>query len=73
MVRTGLTGDHVHHGGFAGAVRADNGPHLARLDGEGKIVERLEAVERDGDTIEIEECGGQRFHGLKLIPPAAAP
>ena len=31
-VGPGLAGDHVHHGGLAGAVRADDGAHLARLD-----------------------------------------
>ena len=52
------------------------GPMMARISpgsiGEGEIVERLEAVERDGDAVEVEKCGGQRFHRLILIPPAAA-
>jgi hypothetical protein len=62
-VRASLPRHHVHHGGLAGAVRADDGAHLARLDGEGEIVERFEAVERDGDAVELEERVGQRFHG----------
>ena len=70
-VGPGLAGDDVHHRGLAGAVRADDGAHLAGLDGEGEIVQRLEAVERDGDAVEVEKCGGQRFHRLILIPPAA--
>ena len=53
-VRPGLAGHHVHHRRLAGAVRADDGAHLAGLDGEGKIVQRLEAVERDGDAVEIQ-------------------
>src|SRR6266404_1161054 len=44
-VRSGLTGDDIHHRGLAGAVRADDRPHLAGLDRERKIVERAEAVE----------------------------
>ena len=35
----------VHHRGLAGAVRADDGAHLARLDDERQVVQRLEAVE----------------------------
>ncbi len=69
-VRPGLAGDHIHHRGLAGAVRTDDGAHFAGLDGERKIVERLEAVEGDGDAVEIKECGGQRFHGRFLTPPA---
>ena len=34
-VGPGLAGDDVHHGGLAGAVGADDGAHLAGLDGEG--------------------------------------
>src|SRR6185295_1810199 len=58
-----LAGDDVHHGGLAGAVRTDDGPHLARLDGERQVVERLEAVERDADAVEIEQRGGEHFGG----------
>ena len=36
-----LAGDHVHHGGLAGAVRADDGAHLARLDDQRQLVQRL--------------------------------
>ena len=46
LVRPGLAGDHVHHGGLAGAVRTDDRAHLAGLDREREIVERAEAVER---------------------------
>ena len=65
-VGPGLAGDDVHHGGLAGAVRADDGAHLARLDDEGQFVERLEAVERHGDAVEIKQRGG----GLLVPSPA---
>ena len=58
LVRPGLAGDDVHHGGLAGAVRADDRAHLAGLDRERQLVERLEAVERDADAVEIEQRGG---------------
>ena len=51
----GLAGDDVHHGGLAGAVRADDGAHLAGIDGERQLVEGAEAVERNGDAVEIEQ------------------
>ncbi len=60
-VGPGLAGDDVHHGGLAGAVRADDGAHLARLDDEGQFVERLEAVERHADAVEIEQRRGGVF------------
>ena len=53
-----LAGDHVHHGGLAGAVGADDGAHLARLDDEGQFVERLEAVEGHGNAVEVEQRRG---------------
>jgi hypothetical protein len=31
-LRPRLAGDHVHHGGLAGAVRANDGAHFAGLD-----------------------------------------
>ena len=58
VVGPGLAGDDVHHGGLAGAVRADDGAHLAGLDRERQVVERAEAVERHGDAVEIEQRGG---------------
>jgi hypothetical protein len=50
-----FAGDDVHHGSFAGAVRADDAAQLAGFDGERKRVERLEAVEADADVFEIED------------------
>jgi len=52
----GLAGDDVHHRRLAGAVRADNGAKLARFDDEGQRIQRLEAVEGDGDAIKIEDA-----------------
>ena len=57
LVGPRLAGDDVHHGGLAGAVRPDDGAHLARLDRERQIVERAEAVERHRDGVEIEQRG----------------
>src|SRR4029077_1302379 len=59
LVRARFARDHVHHGGLAGAVRSDNGAHLARRDHERQIVEGLEAVERYADAVEIEHRGGR--------------
>ena len=62
-VRPRLAGDDVHHRRLAGAVRADDGAHLARLDDERQAVQRLEAVEGDGDAVEIEERSRPRSIG----------
>ena len=51
----GLAGDDVHHRRLAGAVRADDAAHLAGADRERERVERLEAVEADGDVVEVED------------------
>ena len=48
-IRPGLAGDHVHHGGFARAVGADDAAQFAGLDVQGQIIEGLEAVKTDGD------------------------
>ena len=42
-----LAGDDVHHRRLAGAVGADDRQHLAGMDDDREIVERLEAVEAD--------------------------
>src|SRR5438876_749463 len=57
-IGSGLAGDHIHHGGLAGAVGADDGTHLSRLDGEGEVVERAEAVERHSHAVEVEKRRG---------------
>ena len=54
-IRPRLAGDHVHHGGLAGAIGADDGTHLARLDDQRERVQRLEAIEGDGDAVEVEQ------------------
>ena len=63
-----LAGDDVHHGRLAGAVGADDGAHLALLDDQRQFVQRLEAVEGDGDAVEVEERV-QRLLGHRLTPP----
>ena len=72
-VRPSLACDDVHHRGLAGSVRTDDGAHLAGFDRKGKIVERLEAVERYADAVEIQQCARESFHRLILILPEAAP
>ena len=54
-VRLGLAGDDVHHRGLAGAVRADDRAHLAGLDHQRQLVQRLEAVEGHRDAVEVEQ------------------
>jgi hypothetical protein len=75
-VGPGLAGNYVHHRGLAGAVRADDGAHLAGFDGEGQIVERLESIERHVDAVEIQERFGECFHphsaGSGSLTPSSA-
>src|SRR4051812_533524 len=59
FVGLGLSGDDVHHRGLAGAVRADDGAHLAGLERQREVVDGVEAVERDVHTVEIQHCGGR--------------
>ena len=40
---------------LAGAVRADDAAHLAGADRERERVQRLEAVEADGDVVEVQD------------------
>ncbi len=49
-----LAGDDVHHRRLAGAVGADDAAQFAGVDFEGEVVQRLEAVEADGDVFEVE-------------------
>src|SRR5262249_53924741 len=57
-IRSGLAGDYIHHGGLAGAVGADDGPHLADFHYEREIVERFEPIKGNGDAIEIKQWDG---------------
>src|SRR5262249_37753805 len=50
-----LAADEIEHGGLAGAVGADDDADLVLLDIEGEIVDRLEAVEGDGETGDREQ------------------
>src|SRR5207302_295536 len=54
-IRPRLAGDHVHHRRLAGAIRADDAAQFARVDGERKVVQGLEAVEADADALEVED------------------
>src|ERR1700752_3009118 len=56
----GLAADQIEHRGLAGAVGADDDADLIRLDIEGEIVHRLEAVERHRERFDRE----QEFLGL---------
>ena len=49
--RLGLAADQIEHRGLAGAVGADDDADLVFLDIEREIVDRLEAVERDGERL----------------------
>src|ERR1044072_9552521 len=69
-VRPPFAGHDIHHRSLAGAVRADDGAHLARVDHEREFVKRLEAVERHADAIEVKQRGGCRF--LDHSPYSAA-
>src|SRR5688572_9388535 len=60
-----LAGDHVHHGGLAGAVGADHAAQLADVDLQRQLVERAEAVEADRDVLEVEH------HAMRCVQLAA--
>src|SRR5215218_10236765 len=63
LIRSGLAGDDVHHRRLAGAVRADDRPHLAGVHDEREIVQGPEAVEGDGDAVDVEQgLGGAAIH-----------
>src|SRR5579883_1809031 len=65
-----LAGDDIHQRRLAGTVGADDAADFALFDGEREIVERLEAVEADGDAVEREQrC---RVHGAPSAPGRAA-
>ena len=55
LVGARLAGDHVHHRRLARAVRPDHAAQLAVVDGQRQLVQRAEAVEADGDAVEIED------------------
>src|SRR5580700_277189 len=54
-IGAGFAGHDIHHRGLARAVRADDRSELPFLDDEREIVQRLEAVETDGDAIQIKQ------------------
>ena len=67
---------HVHHRRLAGAVGADDAAQLADVDRQGERVQRLEAVEADGDVVEVQrhalrEIGGPLLQQLRAGSHAA--
>ncbi len=69
LVGACLAGDHVHHRRLAGAVGADDGAHLAGLDHQRQLVQRPEAVEGNGDAVEVEK----RVAGFLVHRPTRRP
>ena len=66
FVGAGLAGDDVHHRRLAGAVGADDRAHLARQKHQRQAAQRLVAVERDADPVEVEQRLGEgRIGGLR--------
>ena len=61
LIRARLAGDDVHHRGLAGAVRTDDAAQLSRVDVQRQLVERLEAVEADGQLLEIEDLAREQW------------
>ena len=52
-IRPSFPRDDVHHGRLAGAVGADDAKHLSRIDVQREVVERLKAVEADGQVLKL--------------------
>src|SRR4029453_6811231 len=61
-IRACLAGDDVHHRRLACAVGSDDAAQLAVVDRQREIVQRLEAVEADGDAVEIKDRTMSRVH-----------
>src|ERR1700731_4692153 len=59
FIGTRLAGDDVHHRRLAGAVGANDRPHLARLEHQRQAAQSLVAVERYADSVEIKERLGE--------------
>lgn len=53
-VRSGFAGNHVHQGGFPGAVGADDAAQFAGIKIQGQIVQSFEAVEADGELFDVQ-------------------
>ncbi|MCY1444863.1 hypothetical protein D9M71_613520 [compost metagenome] len=52
MAGPGLAGDHVHQGGLAGAVGADDAAQFANADVQVQCVQGLETIEADADVFQ---------------------
>jgi hypothetical protein len=59
LVGAGLAGDDVHHRRLAGPIGADDRSHLTWHEDQRQAAQRLIAVERDADPVEIEERLGE--------------
>ncbi len=55
MVGARLAGDDIHHGGLAGAVRADDATQLTGLHIERQRIECLESVKRNRQVFQIQD------------------
>ncbi len=76
MLRLVEAVDDVEHGGLAGAIRADDGAHLALLDIERHVADRAHAAERQRNVFDREDdlaggnvAGGRRSHGATQRAP----
>ena len=58
----GFTGDDVHHGGFAGAVGADNAAQFTVVDGEVEVVDGLEAVKAHVHAFQVQDGAVAHVH-----------
>src|SRR4051812_20693647 len=59
-----LTGDNIHHGGFASTVGTDYAAQFSSLNGERELVQRTKAVKADGDVVEIQNGPVADIHAL---------
>ena len=66
--RFGFAGDDIHHGGFAGAIRADDTAQFPYPNLKREVVERLKAVEYNADRFEIKDGAVCRVDAAGLEP-----
>src|SRR4029077_13051749 len=52
-VRFGLPGNNIHHRCFSGAVGPDDTTQFSIVDGKRKLIQRLDAVEADGNIVKV--------------------
>ena len=51
----GLASNHIHHGGFTGAIGADNAAQLTIVDVQVEVVQRLEPIKADTHILNVED------------------